>query len=108
MDLMDDIIEDLFDDGARITVKATVNGVESDVVSTLVHRGSSVGVEATNAILTSFNGSDINQYIELDTETGSSRLEYDPFTNTVVLAGIAYSIGQSVIIDGKKIKILES
>ena len=107
-DLMDDIIEDLFDDGARITVKATVNGVESDVVSTLVHRGSSVDVEATNAILTSFNGSDSNQYIELDTETGSSRLEYDPSTNTVVLGGIAYNIGQSVIIDGKKIKILES
>lgn len=107
-ELFEDIIEDVFDDGSRIELSVEVNGAPQEIVTSFVHKGSSVSVDDTSAILTSFNETDADQFIEIKTVDGNERMNYDPATKTVEIGGVTYNIGESIIIGGKKIKILDS
>lgn len=74
-------------------MKATINGVQQEVTSTLVHKGSSVDVQNSDVLLTAFNATDTDQYIEISTDSGNERLDYDPATNTMEFEGATYAIG---------------
>ena len=106
--LLEDIIEDIFDDGSSIAINVEVNGVSQDILTTFVHKGSSVSVEGTDALLTSFNDDSIDQFIEIETVDGNQRLDYDPVSKTFTFEGVVYNIGDSITAGGRRLEIFDS
>ncbi len=106
--LLEDIVEEVFEHGSRVTINVDVEGTNQDLTTTLVHRGSSVSVEATDALLTGFDSTGTDQFIEIETQNGNERMDYDPVTNTVEVGGVTYEIGDSVNIGGKRLFIFDS
>jgi len=106
---MEDIVQDIFPDKAVVKMNANIGGVDKELVTTLVHRGSTIDATTTDAILTSFNPTETNQFIELSTDDqgNTERLNYDPGTNTFTFDSVTYNVGDSITVNGKSILIID-
>lgn len=107
---MEDIVQDIFPDKAVLKMKTTIGGVEKELTSTLVHRGSTIDPTSVETILTSFNPTETNQYIELATDDAGStqRLDYDPASNTFTYENETLNVGDSIEVNGKRITVIDT
>jgi len=102
--VVSEFIEDLFPQGSRLRVELTGRSVGS----TVVHRGGSVAVADSDAVLTPFNTTDMGQFIEITSEDSTSlRLDYDETSNEFDIGGETFGVGDSFVFDGKKVRIFE-
>lgn len=98
--LMEEHLNDLFDDGA--SMKQTVQGKSLD--TTFVKIGSIVdATSGTNAFSLPFTtSSGAGQEVTMSTSTGDISVSYDESTEQVTINGTSYSDGEYLIVDGKK------
>lgn len=107
--LMDPFLDEAFVDGSKIKLNLEVDGTNSDFITTLVHAGSSItDTTSTSAILTTFNDDDLNQSLDMYSESaGTQTLSYDNATKTISFMGTTYNIGDKIKIDGRYIVLYD-
>ena len=105
--LISEVMNDLFTTGDSIDLK--VSGKPGIRVSKFVNRGDTVDVSDTNAIIAPFStSSGSGQAVSLTLSDNSTvSFSYDETTQDVSIDGTSYSSGDSLILDGKKVTIVD-
>lgn len=103
--LISDVINDVFNTGDEIDIN--ISGKTKK--STFVNRGDAVDVSDTDAIIAPFsqNGGP-GQYILVTlSDSTSVDVSYDENSKVVTISGTAYDEGDSLVLDGKKVTIVD-
>lgn len=104
LDLMGDLITDIFEDKAPLNL--TVDS--ESIIGVVAHPGTTVDVtNGAEAIVASFTSTGSGQFIEIEGETGNEQLYYNESDNTFTFNGRIYNIGDSILVNGKSLRIVD-
>ena len=105
--LVSEVLNDLFTTGDIIEIK--VAGVPSSKKSKFVNTGSNVDITDSEALVAPFNtGDGPGQTFDMTlSDTSTVTVAYDESDNSIVIDGVSYSAGDSLILDGKKVVIFD-
>ena len=99
------VMNDLFTTGDKISLKIG----SSDVDTKFVKRGETASIEVGGAILVPFSpseGSGQSSTLTLS-DTSTVDVTYDESTEEITVSGQAYTAGQSFVLDGQKVSIVD-
>lgn len=104
LDLMGDILTDIFEDKAPLSLT-----VDSEpIVGVIAHPGTTVDVSSgAEAIVASFTPTGSGQFIDIEGETGNEQLFYNEADNTFTFNSRIYNIGDSILVNGKSLRIVD-
>lgn len=98
------VMNDLFTTGDKLQVK--VNNEVSDV--TFVKRGESVSISNNSVFLIPFDSeSGSSQSIDIQLDNSTVSVGYNESTDTISVQSVEYSIGDSFVLDGKKVTMVD-
>jgi len=101
---MSDLLTDIFEDKTPLNIKV---GSEP-IVGVLAHPGTVVDVASgAEAIVASFNSTESGQFINIEGTSGNEQLGYNEIDNTFTFNGGVYNIGDSIIVNGKSLLIVD-
>ena len=104
IDLISDVMNDVFDTDDKIEMK--LNGIKRN--SKFVNLGDTIDATDTTSIMVPFStNSGSGQSVSLTLSNSTSTIEYNNFTETLNIESEIYQIGNSLILDGKKVTILD-
>ena len=104
VDLINDVINDVFDTDDRIEIN--LDGIRRN--SKFVNLGDTIDATDTTAIVVPFSPtSGSGQSVSLTLSNSTSTIEYNNLTETLNIESGNYQVGNSLILDGKKVTILE-
>lgn len=101
---INEVIDELFNTGDIVSVSV------SDKTTSFINLGDTLSIKEVNGVLlpflpTSGSGQDVSVILSDDTTTVS--INYDDAVNTITVEGVVYYPGDSFILDGKKITVIE-
>lgn len=106
-DLISSVMNDLFVTGDPVSVKLD-NGQNVDTL--FVNLGTSAPIEDSEAVLAPFDsGNGAGQSVTMTlSDTSTSSVDFNEVASTIVIGGVTYSVGDTLVLDGKKVTIRET
>ena len=101
------LINDILDTGDIVNVSVDT---KPEVITSFINLGDSLSIREVNGLLLPFEvtsgaGQDVD--VVLSDETTTVPISYDDTVNTITVAGVVYSPGDTFILDGKKITVFD-
>ena len=104
LNLISDVINEIFDTDDNIEIN--IDGIRRN--SKFVNLGDTIDATDTDAILVPFStASGSGQSVSLTLSNSISTIEYNNLTETLNIEAENYEVGNSLVLDGKKVTILE-